>query len=907
MLKQPIYYEFNLDARTSPSKLIAISHVDDKYSEVLEVAVKQNDRFVYMGGATVIARMVLHRDKDYLLSDDVACSVNDNGNILIPFDNAVVKTSQGVVKIEVNITRDADELTFQFPLWVSVNGSILDNAEVTPESEGTIPDLLKDAADALEDATEALDRLGSYNNLEDKPQINGVTLSGDKTLDKFGVAGWKIAAIDNCIEDGVLYSTQINNQAAYVLARNITTDITQYAFCRDGRVMWRTRQAETQWQPAGEWSEWEEIGSKIASGVVNQNGTITFFDENGDPLFTTTGESVIGADGYSPTVSTTNLDAQTLVTVTDTNGAHNFYVKDGSSVTNAAVDENGDLIISIQQKPTSSVHPTIHTLDVNAGHVVGAKGDKGDKGDTGNDYVLTPQDKADIAGMVDISGKADKATTLAGYGITDAYTKTQTDTFFLDTNADIADLKAYIGYTDGDILGLHADFENKVFTRLGAAVGLTAGQNFNAFTMYGGRRRCCVSNDGTINAYYGEQDYVEDGSNGQVMVYQPKFYYCMVPLKLEKQASGLGYHIRKANYYVTANPHPGFKLHPLFYDANGNEVDYVLLSAYEGSMYDVSESAYVNDGVDSISYASGDLLCSVSGKKPISGKLTSIGTRKNFEDMAQTRGTSWHLDTIQSVSANQLLMMIELGTLNVQSAVGRGVVTASDNGKYNCASLTGATASLGNATGMASTTIGESAGTETTETTNGKLSVSYRGVENPWGNIWKYINGINLWGNGSMNGGQAYICSDFTFSDSDRTQHYQPSGFTVSNSNGYASAFGYGDEAYDWLMIPSECTGSSIEPVGDQSYFKPDLNEFNIARLGGSWNSNTNGGAYCWGFLYASGFRYYFLGGRLLYVPTATGFGPQGPAGSNYVLTAADRQTIAQIAMDGLNGNGVAY
>ena len=110
-----------------------------------------------------------------------------------------------------------------------------------------------------------------------------------------------------------------------------------------------------------------------------------------------------GADGYSPTVSTTNLDAQTLVTVTDKNGAHNFYVKDGSSVTNAAVDENGDLIISIQQKPTSSVHPTIHTLEVNAGHVVGAagaKGDKGDKGDTGNDYVLTEQDKIYIANIV---------------------------------------------------------------------------------------------------------------------------------------------------------------------------------------------------------------------------------------------------------------------------------------------------------------------------------------------------------------------------------------------------------------------------------------------------------------------------------------------------------------------------
>ena len=230
-----------------------------------------------------------------------------------------------------------------------------------------------------------------------------ISIESDGTIRGVKVVGRKTAEIDNCIENGVLYSTSINNQAAYVLARNITTDITQYAFCRDGRVMWRTRQAETQWQPAGEWSEWEEIGSKIASGVINQNGTITFFDENGDPLFTTTGESVIGADGYSPTVSTTNLDAQTLVTVTDKDETHSFYVKDGSSVTNAAVDANGDLIISIQQKPTSSVHPTIHTLEVNAGHVVGAagaKGDKGDKGDTGNDYVLTEQDKQDIADIV---------------------------------------------------------------------------------------------------------------------------------------------------------------------------------------------------------------------------------------------------------------------------------------------------------------------------------------------------------------------------------------------------------------------------------------------------------------------------------------------------------------------------
>ena len=415
MIKQPISVVFDLDAKIGNSKLIAISHVEDKYNEVLEVNVRQNGAHIDLTGVTAIARMVLHAEKDYLISDNVPCTINNSGNILIPFDNAVVKIMQGTVKIEVSISRGEDDvLTLQFPLWVSVKGSILGGAEVTPKSEGTIPDLLKDAKAALEN-------LRDYDNLDNKPQINGVTLSGDKTSGELRVAGWKTAEIDNCIEDGVLYSTSINDQAAYVLARNITTNITQYAFCFDGHMIWRTRQAETSWQPAGEWSAWENIGdSEIASGVINQNGTISFYDADGNLLFTTTGASVIGpkgdngdtgaagADGYSPTVSTTNLDAQTLVTVTDNNGAHNFYVKDGSSVTNAAVDENGDLIISIQiisiqQKPTSSVHPTIHTLEVNAGHVVGAagaKGDKGDKGDTGNDYVLTPQDKTDIADIV---------------------------------------------------------------------------------------------------------------------------------------------------------------------------------------------------------------------------------------------------------------------------------------------------------------------------------------------------------------------------------------------------------------------------------------------------------------------------------------------------------------------------
>ena len=102
-----------------------------------------------------------------------------------------------------------------------------------------------------------------------------------------------------------------------------------------------------------------------------------------------------------------------------------------------------------------------------------------------------------------------------------------------------------------------------------------------------------AADDGSIVAWYGDADYKEDGSMGQVMVYQPKFYYLVCPVEYDPIDTGIGYHLRKANYYVSEKPRAGFRLHPAFYDASGNEIDYFLTSAYEGSIYDASASAYV--------------------------------------------------------------------------------------------------------------------------------------------------------------------------------------------------------------------------------------------------------------------------------------------------------------------------
>ena len=117
--------------------------------------------------------------------------------------------------------------------------------------------------------------------------------------------------------------------------------------------------------------------------------------------------------------------------------------------------------------------------------------------------------------------------------------------------AGVADLRAYLGLSDDDILGLQVDYRNKTFKRLAGATNLTPGTDFDRFSMYGGRRRCNVADDGTINAWYGDESYTEDGSNGQVMIYQPKFYYLVCPVVYDPIDTGIGYHLRKAKYYVS--------------------------------------------------------------------------------------------------------------------------------------------------------------------------------------------------------------------------------------------------------------------------------------------------------------------------------------------------------------------
>ena len=424
---------------------------------------------------------------------------------------------------------------------------------------------------------------------------------------------------------------------------------------------------------------------------------------------------------------------------------------------------------------------------------------------------------------------------------------------------EIQDIKGYVGLEDDEIFGVEVDFVNRKFTRLAGAVGKTPGSSFDSLTPWGGRYRCNLTDAGVEVAKYGDTGYTETGALTsaitigedtyavgtavQVMVKQPKFYYKVVPLKTEKISGGKGYHLRKARYYISPTPKAGFKLHPLF----KGDKDFVYLSAYEGSLYDVSTDAYILDDsqVADFTSSTGDKLCSIANAKPLSG-LTQDATRRKVGILAENRGTGWYQMFVESAAATQMLFLIEYASFNTQSQIGNGNSGKTDDGSTNMSELTGATANLGNASGAV---------------TNGNdiQIVSYRGEENFWGNIWKWMDGLTMYDH------TPYVCDDFAFEESKKTGNYKEVNFTAAGANGWINAFGY-DPDYDYLFIPSETgnSASSSVPVGDQYY---QSTGYRVASLGGLWYGGSSAGGFCLAVYYAPSYRTRTVGGRLAYVP----------------------------------------
>jgi hypothetical protein len=359
--------------------------------------------------------------------------------------------------------------------------------------------------------------------------------------------------------------------------------------------------------------------------------------------------------------------------------------------------------------------------------------------------------------------------------------------------------------------------------------------NFDDIEPWRSIERVNLSDDGEILARFGDSDYRDDGSNGQVMVRIPKFYY--------RAEHGPRTH----GYYISPYRLSGYKV-SRGHLRDGKEVDEIFIGAYKASCYDVSDGAYNLTDAPGIDFTpgSGDKMASIAGAKPISGFENDL-TLPNARILAQNRGPGWGLVDFISVSMVNMLMLVELGHFDAQTKIGRGIVDVSVT-EGNMAMPTGQTAELGNQSGQATGNVHPVTG----EAAN---SISYRGLEDWWGNINEWTDGINIRNLVPYVADHDYVSDKFD-------GHYESLGFTMPNVNGYVSDIGVTDK-FDWGFLPSAVGGSDSTKLCDHYYQNTGDT---VAARGGSWSVGSSAGPFGWAVNYSASRRDRLRGARLLYV-----------------------------------------
>lgn len=308
-------------------------------------------------------------------------------------------------------------------------------------------------------------------------------------------------------------------------------------------------------------------------------------------------------------------------------------------------------------------------------------------------------------------------------------------------------------------------------------------------------RRCILSTTGTPT--FGENARGDgltlDGSAGRVMVAIPKFW-----VKADNPSTGV------YRWWISPIDLSGFEVHPAFRQRGGIDREYIYVSAYQANLLTrdypahasatlalhsrtgeqpvtgaavMATMAFTSGGttapvvgetvtgatsgatativdwyVTSGTWAGGDaagtlILKQVSGTFG-SENLNGSSAGSNFatgaavaglnlpitaaRTYAENIGTGWGLINIYSWAAIVLLQMIEYGNFNMQATLGRGVC--------DLAKGTGFSGRV-NGYGSADSTIGTN-GSGMALGTNGQTPVVWRGIENLYGNVETFVDGV---------------------------------------------------------------------------------------------------------------------------------------------------------------------
>ena len=337
--------------------------------------------------------------------------------------------------------------------------------------------------------------------------------------------------------------------------------------------------------------------------------------------------------------------------------------------------------------------------------------------------------------------------------------------------------------------GVEWNSATDTYLRTGAASGVANSTSY-AGAIQTQMRRCVLNADGTVKYYLHPTDSTKkadgtaaiiNGTDGNVMVEIPKFWY-----KYEHVSGVHKWSISDGNHG------PDYEVHPAFI-RGGVEKDYRYYPAYEG--FNLSGK-----------------LISGSGRTP-----TVSQTRAQFRILAAANGAGWSQIDWNLLVAVQLLYLTEYADFNSQAMIGRGNDTGSD---YTM--TTGGSNSIGNASSLS---------------TNNDTWMSYRGIENWYASMFKFIDGVNVQER------KYFINSNpATFADDVFTGDYVNSGITSVATNGYVSN-----------LVPSKKGFVASAVAGSDSTYIPDYfyqaAGSMVVVFGGRAGNGLNAGGFC---LYAS-------------------------------------------------------
>lgn len=365
-------------------------------------------------------------------------------------------------------------------------------------------------------------------------------------------------------------------------------------------------------------------------------------------------------------------------------------------------------------------------------------------------------------------------------------------------------------------------------------------------------KRCNLADDSTyddyeVTAWYGDSDFAYDGSNGQVMVWFPAGY------KYEQELGGES----KYRWYISATKKPGMILDPAFI-YNETEMPGFFVGAFEACAYDVSGSAYNTTDAAGVDYTamSGDLLSSIAGAKPLSGENNATNTMTNLRVLAQNRGAGWELWNYNQVRWLQTLYLIRYANFDSQSVLGEGVTDlASASGNQSLP--TGYTAGVGTGSSDLGNASGEVINITHPTTSEVTQQMSLFGVEAFYGNMWTWVDGINIKADRNP------WIADHGFADDTFTAPYVDTGLILPVSNGYTSSVHlYATQSFGWL--PSGVIGSETTYLTDY-YYQNTGNR--TAIFGGLWADGATAGAFAWNLWHAASSVYPSFGARLAFLP----------------------------------------